>query len=430
MAEKKNFTIENYNGTDYDTLYPETNSGQVLLDAQAQETLNLESGKTLDDAFESLAVVKNFDSRYEVGDVVTTARKNLGDKWALCNGAASSTNEYPELGQYFKSDYLNYEKIYSDSIGGYDDYYMVARERDGIKEALVYCSKSNSSKQLYINFSNGSSSTNTHASTRMNIANNIFFNENTYCDGNPQDESSWHTLSGVGRYAISDVLYKNGKYYVLASNSLYIYTSLSSTPQIVDINSLTHRTVINRCHIGTDGDNIIIITTDSTTSIESICYAETIAPNGNLSSTQMIRRINNSTYGCLLTKFGNVYLLINKQSIGKAEYYYSNTISGSFTKIIDSNTEYDLYINNVVDDLYAILPNNSYLSSYSLTTNSSAGTTDGTTVYISISNQNVYLLSTSGINTANVYCSPKYASFSLPLYSPASGLYAYIKAKS
>lgn len=430
MAEKKNFTIENYNGTDYDTLYPQTNSGQVLLDGQAQEALNLESGKTIDDAFESLVAIKDFDNRYEVGDVFTTARKNLGDKWALCNGAVSSTNEYPELGQYFSANYLNYRQIYSGSIGKYDDYYMIARERDGIKEAIVYGDSSSSKQSLYINFSNGMSATALHASTRMLVANNIFFVDNEYCDGDPQDESSWHTLINSAKYNIIDILYKNGKYYVLSNGSLLIYTSLSSAPQTININSLTGRTVISRCHIGTDEDNIIVITTDSTISIEYTCYAETIDPNGNISSTQMVGRVNNSTYGCLLTKFGNVYLLIDKLTINKDRYYYSKTLDGSFTEILSQDTEYDLYVNNVVDDLYAILPNNEYLSSYPLTTNSSAANTEGATVYISISNENVYLLSTSGINTGKVYYSPKMASFSLPSYSPASGLYAYIKAKS
>lgn len=44
MAEKKNFTMKEYNGTDYDTLYPETNSGQVLLTKTAQDDLGIEPG--------------------------------------------------------------------------------------------------------------------------------------------------------------------------------------------------------------------------------------------------------------------------------------------------------------------------------------------------------------------------------------------------
>ena len=101
MAEKKNFIIENYNGTDYDTLYPETNSGQVLLDTVAQASTNLSSGSTLDDALNGIT---KDGGGFQVGDTLTTARKNLGDKWLLCNGSHVLTESYPELGELFDSN--------------------------------------------------------------------------------------------------------------------------------------------------------------------------------------------------------------------------------------------------------------------------------------------------------------------------------------
>ena len=94
MAEKKNFIIENYNGTDYDTLYPETNSGQVLLDSDARVTTGLASGSTLDDALQS--VVKD-GGAFQIGDTLTTVRTNLGDKWLLCNGQQITQTDYPVL---------------------------------------------------------------------------------------------------------------------------------------------------------------------------------------------------------------------------------------------------------------------------------------------------------------------------------------------
>lgn len=100
MAEKKNFIIENYNGTDYDTLYPETISGQVLLDAQAQRILNLPSGDTLNNAFNHIAYGGGL---YVIGDVLVTARNNLGDNWLLCNGAIVDGSKYPVLKNLLKS---------------------------------------------------------------------------------------------------------------------------------------------------------------------------------------------------------------------------------------------------------------------------------------------------------------------------------------
>lgn len=100
MAEKKNFIIENYNGTDYDTLYPETISGQVLLDAQAQRILNLPSGNTLNNAFNHIAYG---GGSYVIGDVLVTARNNLGDNWLLCNGAIVDGSKYPVLKNLLES---------------------------------------------------------------------------------------------------------------------------------------------------------------------------------------------------------------------------------------------------------------------------------------------------------------------------------------
>lgn len=93
MAEKKNIAIKEYNGTDYDTLYPETNSGQVLLDKTAQTTLNLSSGKTLNDAVSHLSS----GGAFNVGDILVTSRTDLDDKWLLCNGETVSGTDYPDL---------------------------------------------------------------------------------------------------------------------------------------------------------------------------------------------------------------------------------------------------------------------------------------------------------------------------------------------
>ena len=90
----KNFIIENYNGTDYDILYPQTNTEQVLLDKSAQNLTSLESGKNVDDA---LNKITKDGGGMRVGDILLSAKQNLGNKWLLCNGATISEQEYPEL---------------------------------------------------------------------------------------------------------------------------------------------------------------------------------------------------------------------------------------------------------------------------------------------------------------------------------------------
>lgn len=120
MAEKKNFIIENYNGTDYDTLYPETNSGQVLLDTTAQAATNLPSGKTLNDALQHIT---KDGGGFQVGDTLTTARTNLGDKWLLCNGATISSSNYPKLVPLLKPSITQANSAYTGTIGTFNCFY-------------------------------------------------------------------------------------------------------------------------------------------------------------------------------------------------------------------------------------------------------------------------------------------------------------------
>lgn len=53
----------------------------------------------------SQSIVNNqqaiIDSDYQVGDIITTTRTDLGDSWILCNGDIFNVQEYPELGTLF-----------------------------------------------------------------------------------------------------------------------------------------------------------------------------------------------------------------------------------------------------------------------------------------------------------------------------------------
>lgn len=92
MSDKL-ITMKEYNGSSYDALYPENTSGQVNLDASAQNILNLSTDTTLNDAFTALTT----GGGYSVGDVLVTARTDLDDRWLLCNGQEFDSAEYPAL---------------------------------------------------------------------------------------------------------------------------------------------------------------------------------------------------------------------------------------------------------------------------------------------------------------------------------------------
>ena len=158
MAEKKNFTIENYNGTDYDTLYPETNSGQVLLDTTAQATTNLPSGKTLNDALQHIT---KDGGGFQVGDTLTTARTNLGDKWLLCNGATISSSNYPELVPLLKPSVTQANSVYTGTIGQFNCFYdtkllsaLWGRDGNSSGNSLYYMEYPYSNIVSYVGYNN------------------------------------------------------------------------------------------------------------------------------------------------------------------------------------------------------------------------------------------------------------------------------------
>lgn len=100
MAVDRNVTWKEYNGTDYDNLYPTTKDSNVLLSTESKEKLGITGdGATIANAF---AGIVNNGAGFAVGDTLTTRRQNLGDKWLLCNGATVQAEQYPELSQLFQ----------------------------------------------------------------------------------------------------------------------------------------------------------------------------------------------------------------------------------------------------------------------------------------------------------------------------------------
>lgn len=98
MAKNYNITMKQDNGTDYDNLYPKTISSQVLLSKQARNDLNLSEGATATDAVNS---IQKDGGAFQVGDTLTTARTDLGNKWLLCNGSNEDATVYPDLSKLF-----------------------------------------------------------------------------------------------------------------------------------------------------------------------------------------------------------------------------------------------------------------------------------------------------------------------------------------
>ena len=422
MAEKKNFTIENYNGTDYDTLYPETNSGQVLLDSDAQVTTGLASGSTLDDALQS--VVKD-GGAFQIGDTLTTARTNLGDKWLLCNGKQITQTDYPVLvgllgakpfGWVSKgtSTTANIDNIVNKTTATGDLFLAKSDTEVDSRyncyystDLLSWQSLKTSDRKFNIWCVNG---TWIIYSDYTGIADQP--KKASYYSGENMDFNNFTAINGITE-SIDGVAYWNGKYYLsskyhdLSSDKytyyFYIYSNLSNAPQQVKVDG------VGSCHtLGSaddDSTTIEVINNNDSINIYTITF-----PTVKISaqSKMFIKYFN-----------GYYYIVYDRQN---NNLYRSTSLTGSYSSVKYNGTQVTAQHLTITDDYlitdtgyYIDKENNVYKQANPITA----------TVPILVGKDKYYTM----VNTT-AYQSNIAASATLPTVSIASGLYTYIKAKS
>lgn len=424
MAEKKNFTIENYNGTDYDTLYPETNSGQVLLDSDARVTTGLASGSTLDDALQS--VVKD-GGAFQVGDTLTTARTNLGSKWLLCNGTQITQTDYPALVGLLGDKPFNWVSKGTSTTANIDNIVnkttatgdlFLARTNTKVNDRYnCYYSTDllswQSLKTNYYNFNiwcvNGT--------WIISVDGKVY-----YYSGEDMNFNNFVMVNGIS--SAYGVAYWNGKYYINTldtslerqNSSMFIYTNLSQIPTILHFN------IDYTGQLGVLPDGV------------AFCYREPAAGT-NYRILVVDAQNSVSTYGGILTDYdaspksiqyfnGYYYMTTYKQTSSYIIHtlFRSTALNGSYSKVMYNNTDDVTATNITITDNYLITDTGYYIDKennvYKQANPIKA------TVPILVSNDKYYTM----VNTT-AYQSNIAASANLPSVSTASGLYTYIKAK-
>ena len=440
MAEKKNFTIENYNGTDYDTLYPETNSGQVLLDSDAQVTTGLASGSTLDDALQS--VVKD-GGAFQIGDTLTTARTNLGDKWLLCNGKQITQTDYPVLvgllgakpfGWVSKgtSTTANINNIVNKTTAT-GDLFLAKSDKEVQNsyhcyystDLLSWQSLKTNDRKFNIWCVNG---TWIIYSDYTGIADQP--KKASYYSGENMDFNNFTAINGITS-SIDSVAYWNGKYYINTADtslenkqsSIFVYTDLSQLPTIIhlNINDRGQLSVlpdgVTMCHgsISSNGDAMYDIYVVDAQNFVSHYYKGTIT--GYRAFPQSIQYFNGYYY---MTTY---HESASGPSVLNHTLFRSTTLNGSYSKVKYNNTN-DVTANTItITDDYLITDTGYYIDKennvYKQANPIKA------TVPILVGKDKYYTM----VNTT-AYQSNIAASANLPKVSIASGLYTYIKAKS
>ena len=426
MAEKKNFTIENYNGTDYDTLYPETNSGQVLLDSDAQVTTGFASGSTLDDALQS--VVKD-GGAFQVGDTLTTARTNLGDKWLLCNGTQITQADYPALvgllgAKPFNwiskgtSTTANIDKIVNKTTATGDLFLARTNTKVGDYYNCYYSTDLLSWQSLKTNYYNFKIWC-VNGTWIISVDGKVY-----YYSGEDMNFNNFVMVNSIS--SVSGVAYWNGKYYLNGpdtslerqNSSMFIYTDLSQIPTILHLN-IDYKGQLGVlpegvafCYSYTDGSNIqyriVVVDAQNSVSIYSVTLADY---NARATSIQYF----NGYY--YITTYENTSPTITHT------LFRSTTLNGSYSKVKYNNTEEVTATNITITDNYLITDTGYYIDKennvYKQANPIKA------TVPILVSKDKYYTM----VNTT-AYQSNIAASANLPTVSTASGLYTYIKAKS
>ena len=443
MAEKKNFTIENYNGTDYDTLYPETNSGQVLLDRDAQVTTGLASGSTLDDALQS--VVKDAGA-FQVGDTLTTARTNLGNKWLLCNGTQITQADYPALVGLLGAKPFNWTSKGTSTTANID--YIVnkttatgdlflARDNTAVNDKyncyystdlLSWQSLKTSNNEFYIWCVNGT----------WIICSNYtnYDNKSSYYSGENMDFNNFVTINGFDDQTIDGVVYWNGKYYINAKDtslsgndsSIFIYTDLSQPPTIIHLNTVNYVPKYSYGQLSVLPDGVAVCDGDTSTS-NILTYKIDVVDAQNSVSHYNGQITDYRAYPTSIQYFNGYYYMTTYYKLNAFPYtltntlFRSTTLNGSYSKVMYDDTEDVKATNLTITDDYLITDMGYYIDKENNVYKQANPIT--ATVPILVSNDKYYTMVDTTAYQSNIA-----ASANLPKVSTASGLYTYIKAKS
>lgn len=435
MSEKL-ITMKEYNGSSYDDLYPKNISGQVYLDATAQGVLNLPSGKTVNDAFSAMSN----GGAFNVGDILVTSRTDLDDRWLLCNGETVSPYDYPNLinalpafktGTWFEDGIFTTSSEYKDSHS-----IVKLDEKWGILSANQQTSPSYATNGRVFVLSNLKNGTIADTGLGARASGAVAAVAAHVNDGK--------SMCGMG-YAFTDLLTNPTSNQMSASNGYFIYNSNDGYYYNYSRNdSSPFNTIVKRNNL----------TSSATTSI--------IEESGSITSIGLRQFINGHMIGVGDGGSGaNIHfipILVNESGAGTRLNYNTPTGTMSNTPPIPTiqylNGYYYGFGDTTIYRTQSLTGNNwqswktmpdginsglSYMgdncilltSGYTITADEqliewSDKPSFTNPIYIDEVN-NQYI---SQIGTSNMYIYTPISNFiKIPTWTPADGLYAYIKAK-
>ena len=448
MAQQIKITMKEDNGTDFDTLYPQTVSNQVIMQDESGALTN----KTLDDRVDEITTD---GGAFQVGDTLTTARTNLGDKWLLCNGEIVTDTQQPELANVveFKSLQLSFQS--NATIANIDENGRTTYSASGLSRAPNECQTFfdgangyfyQCSAWYYFNTTTGVriiTSDLTSLGTAaydavgyygrlfkcgdylIQLTNRVGYRPLYKLIGG----TNWgNTANQAGTSNVSCAAYFNGKYYFARQsqgNEGY------ASPGLAVSNS-------------PDGSNYTYIAYPNAVYVRTLIGAISVA-NGHLFVSSNLR--NNLAY---LSDDGTTLNTVNGTGAasGTVVYvvyannkYYLSCTSGVYTvtdifnptdmtKIYSKSTTTELRIYQIGNK---ILLSNGYYINEDNTVSSNLLVEGATSVFADVNGEDVIITAIYKKDSkyfAGVYKTTTEKAFTLPNISLADSLYTYIKVKS
>lgn len=445
MANNYEITMKEYNGTDYDNLYPETTSGQVKLGASAQSAVNLSSGTSMDDAIQKITQEGGV---YKVGDTLISARTGLGDKWLLQNGAKFTSAQYPELSQLFNPSIGNPVKI--TDAPSTNEFTFVTEGKPGeilATYGLVAYSLSYPYTSWSLSTASGGGGYSDLICPAYDITSQNYYTAFGQVYGDPTTGSSFYPYYGTSFDSLTQVTpyikgvpfgfsYSNNRLYALAlqrssgANYGYIFEKSVSGTTFTGLNiylggSIQAQSTLNyftmlgnnkfvictQCGNGASmyGDNMLYI---SGTSFTLPKHKPAVAMN---SSKLFAFKTKTSGSGIALSVVDPTASTLNwvESNITSMGTYQSIVATDNIAWATVSNSGNTTVYQSVTADfsMWQEVANISSDIRYS---------------YYDATNNKLFFISPMGA----IYSADVGGSFSIPSFSPATGLYAYIRAKT
>lgn len=463
MAQQIKITMKEDNGTDFDTLYPQTVSNQVVM----QDDTGALTDKTLDDKVNEITTD---GGTFQIGDTLTTARTNLGDKWLLCNGGTANRTEYSELSNLISPNielsycsnmkllqtYNTLSRVYTWSYSGsalskaaafYDgnNFVYIANGNVYVSGRTYYSalfSKINNIRNQETNVDNAVEGYRNNNAMNAVKVNGYFVSNYGYSTYYFSDVNNLNANSNLGHAGGFDVKYFNGKYYACVP-----YTSSSMLSGLNVLNDLSDTSPTRINEPSTMSQNISYRAAQRISICDDELYVSISTlqdSSGNTSLAKLYRLSNNVLVDVaipesrvdysmsLLVHFGNYYYL----NLGVSIYRCSDISNPSWERIRDCvNTSPTLksYTNNVMyKTADKLIFYDGYYVDYSGNLSTSSLIESGTITNIDTKDGN-YLMARRYLDGNTIKCDVyEYAltSFVLPTISVADNLYTYIKAKS